>query len=227
MKRIAVLVSNKGTGSNLQAIIDAIDKRVIKNGRIVVVVSNKKDAFGLIRAEKKKIPTEICDLNDYLKKGKTRTDYDQMLALLLKNKYQIDLVVLAGWVLILSDKFINYFPDRIINLHPGLLPNAGELTIKLKDGTIIEAIRGLHTDAAVQYAIKNNFPVTGSTVHFITPKVDDGPVILRSEVKISHDDTVESLYKRMKEQEYQILPKAIALFCQDKLMVKNGLVKIL
>lgn len=226
MKRIAVLISNKGTGSNLQAIIDAINKKVIKNGRIVAVVSNKSDAYGLTRAQKEKIPTEIYDLKDYLKKGRTRVEFDQILAQMLKDKYRVDLVVLAGWVLILSDRFINYFPQKIINLHPGLLPNAGESKIRLKDGTKIGTIRGLHTDAAVQYAIDHKFPATGSTVHFITPKVDDGPVILRSEVKILPGDTVNVLYERMKKEEHKILPKAVAYYCSDRLRIKNGKVII-
>lgn len=206
IKRIAVFISDKGTGSNLQAIIDAVYKRTIRKGKIVAVVSNKKDAYGLVRARKYNIPAEVLDLKDFVKKGKTRAEYDEELGRLIKKKYKPDLVVLAGWMLILSANFIKYFPGRIINLHPGLLPD--------------KRTRGLHTDAAVGYAIEYKFPYTGSTVHFITEKVDEGPIILKSKVKILPNDTVESLYKRMKEEEHKILPKAIALFCDSRVKVK-------
>lgn len=217
MKRIAVLISNKGTGSNLGAIVEAIDKNTIKNAGVVVVVSNKSDALGLQIAKKNKIPTEVLDLKDFIKKGKTRSEYDESLARLIRDKYNPDLIVLAGWMIILSNNFIRYFPNKIINLHPGLLPDGSANSIKLSDGSRIKAIRGLHTQDAVRYAIDHGFPATGSTVHFITEKVDTGRVILRSEVKILPVDTVNSLYERMKKEEHKILPKAIALFCEDKL----------
>lgn len=224
--RIAVLISNKGTGSNLAAVIAAIEKKKIRKGKIVVVVSNKQDAHGLIRAEKKNIPAEVLDLSEFKKMGKTRGDYDEELGSLLKNKYRADLIVLAGWMLILSNNFIKYFPGRVINLHPGLLPDGNEDFVTLAGGKKIKAIRGLHTADAVKYAIVNHFPVTGSTVHFITEKVDEGPVILRSEVKILPGDTVESLYARMKKEEHKILPKAIALYCSNRLKIKKGKVTI-
>ncbi|MBI2612188.1 phosphoribosylglycinamide formyltransferase [Candidatus Gottesmanbacteria bacterium] len=196
IKRLAVLISNKGTGSNLEAILQAIEKGKIRNGKVVVVISDRKDAYGLIRAKKRGIPAVFFPL-----KEKNRLQYDEELGKMLKNKYKVDLVVLAGWMLILSQNFIKYFPNRTINLHPGLLPDKGT--------------RGLHTNAAVQYAIDHKYLVTGSTVHFITPKVDDGRVILRSEVKIKKGDTVESLYERMKKEEHKILPKAINFLCQN------------
>lgn len=226
MKRIAVLISNKGTGSNLAAIISAIEKKKIKNGRVAAIVSNKADALGLNIAREKNIPAEVLDLSDFIKTGKTRFEYDEKLAKLLKYKYKVDLVVLAGWMLILSRNFIKYFPDRVVNLHPGLLPDGKEKFIKLESGIKIEAIRGLHTNAAVKYAIDHHFPVTGSTVHFITEKVDEGSVILLSEVKILPNDTVESLYERMKTEEHKILPRAIALYCEDRLKIKHGKVQI-
>jgi len=212
VKRIAVFVSNKGTGTNLAAIIAAIEKGKIRDGKIVVVVSNKADAYGLVRAKEKNIPTEVLDLKDFIKQGKTRADYDEALGKLISNKYKPDLIVLAGWMLILSNNFIKYFPNKIINIHPGLLPDRRTV--------------GLHTDAAVGYAIDHHFPYTGSTVHFITAKVDEGPIILRSKVKIVPGDTVDSLYERMKKEEHKILPKAIAWFCNDRLKIKNGKVLI-
>lgn len=225
MKRIAVLLSNKGTGSNLAAILNAIDKGIIKNGKVVVVVSNKKDAYGLVRARERKIPAEVLDLKEFKAKGKTRLDYDNYLGKLLKEKYKVDLVVLAGWMLILSEEFIKYFPDKTINLHPSLLPEAGEKYVIYQDKKL-KPVRGEHTDNAVQYAIDQGYPVAGSTVHFITPKVDDGPVIIRSFVKIRKDDSVESLYERMKKEEHKILPQAIAWLCADRLKIKKNKVSV-
>lgn len=216
MKRIAVLLSNKGTGSNLAAILDAIDNGIITNGQVVVVVSDKPDAYGLVRATKHGIPTRVLNLKEFLSLGKARVEYDEALAKILKKQYAIDLVVLAGWMLILSDAFLNYFPNQVINLHPGLLPELGEEIIQLSTGETIPAIRGLHTDAAVQYAIDNHFPATGSSVHFVTPVVDDGLVIIRGEVPIRPGDTVETLYPRIKAVEHKILPKAIEMICSHR-----------
>ncbi len=228
MKRIAVLLSNKGTGSNLAAILKAVDEKKIRNGRVVVVLSNKDDAYGLVRARERQIPTVVLDLKNFLKSGKTRREYDEALGKLLKEKYRIDLVVLAGWMLILSDAFIKYFPDRTINLHPSLLPDVGEEYIVYKNKIKIKPIRGEHTDMAVQFAIDQHYPIAGSTVHFITPTVDCGPVIIRSEVEILTDDSAETLYERMKAEEHRILPQAIAWFCNNKLSInKNGKVEII
>src|SRR3989338_2439944 len=224
MKRIAVLISNKGTGSNLAAILGSIDKGKIKNGKVIVVVSDKKDAQGLIHAKKRSIPTVIFPLKDYKNKN-IRSKYDTDLAKILKKEFKVDVVELAGWMLILSKDFIKHFPYKTINLHQGLLPDSGTY-INLSNGKRLKAIRGLHTNAAVQYAIDHKYGVTGSTVHFITPIVDTGPVILRSEVKIRKNDTVESLYERMKKEEHKILPLAINLFCNDKLKVINRKVEI-
>lgn len=124
MKRIAVLISNKGTGSNLAAILDAIEKGIIKNGKVVVVVSDKEDAYGLVRARKRNIPTEVLPVKNY-RSAKMRKKYDEDLGKLLRKKYKVDLVVLAGWMIILGKNFIKYFRNKTINLHPGLLPNSG------------------------------------------------------------------------------------------------------
>lgn len=226
IKRIAVLLSNKGTGTNLAAIVQATHDGKIKNGKVVVVLSNKKDSYGLTRAKTNKIPTELHDLKDYISCGKTRLEYDDTIGNLLKNKYKADLVVLAGWMLILSPEFLKYFPGRVINLHPNLLPDVGSKYILYKNKIRLYPIRGKHTDSAVEYAIDNRYPITGSTVHFVTPVVDEGPVIIRSEVKILPDDTVDRLYSRMKKEEYKILPQAINWFCNDRLKIVKGKVKI-
>ncbi len=226
VKKIAVLISDKGTGSNLAAILQAIDEGKIKNAKVSVVVSDKKMAQGLRHACKRKIPTEIISLKEYLNQGKTRQIYDHELGLLLKKKYQIDLVILAGWMLILGKEFLKYFEGRVINLHPGLLPDGENDELTLSNGTKIKAIRGLHTNAAVQFALDHDYPVTGSTVHFVTPIVDQGPVIIRSEIEIKKKDNVETLYQRMKKAEYKILPEAINLICTGKIKLLNRKVVI-
>ncbi len=221
VKKIAVLISDKGTGSNLAEILQAVDNSKIQNGNVTVVVSDKKEAQGLIHAHKRNIPTEIKGLKEYLQQEKTRRNYDHDLGQVLKKKYDIDLVVLAGWMLILGSEFLKYFPNQVINLHPGLLPDGDSDYLVLSDGSKIKAIRGLHTDAAVQFAIDHHYPVTGSTVHFVTPIVDQGPVIIRSEVKIKKKDNVKTLYQRMKIAEHKILPEAINLICTDRIKLKN------
>ncbi|OGG21009.1 hypothetical protein A3D03_05460 [Candidatus Gottesmanbacteria bacterium RIFCSPHIGHO2_02_FULL_40_13] len=226
VNKIAVLISDKGTGSNLAAILQAIDDGIIRNGKVTVVVSDKKEAKGLIHACKRNIPAEIKGLKEYLQQGKTRQNYDYDLGVMLKMKYHVDLVVLAGWMLILGKNFLKYFPDKVINLHPGLLPDGDIDYLILSDGIKVKAIRGLHTDAAVQFAIDHHYPVTGSTVHFVTPLVDQGPVIIRSEVKIKNKDNVKTLYQRMKKAEHKILPEAIALFCDNRLKIEDGRVII-
>lgn len=226
VKKIAVLISDKGTGSNLDAILQAFDNSQILNGKVTVVISDKKDAQGLIHAHKRNIPIEIKSLKEYLQQGKTRRNYDHDLGQILKKKYDIDLVVLAGWMLILGSEFLKYFPNKVINLHPGLLPDGDSDYLVLSDGVRIKAIRGLHTDAAVQFALDHHYPVTGSTVHFVTPVVDQGSVIIRSEVKIKNNDDVKTLYHRMKKEEHKILPKAIALYCEDRLFIRKGRVII-
>ena len=226
VKKIAVLISDKGTGSNLAAILQAIGDEKISNGKITVVVSDKKEAQGLYHAHKRNIPTEIISLKEYVQQGKTRQNYDHDLGLKLKKKYHIDLIVLAGWMLILGSEFLKYFPNKVINLHPGLLPDGDSDYLALTNGTKIKAIRGLHTDAAVQFALDHHYPVTGSTVHFVTPVVDQGPVIIRSEVKIKNKDNVKTLYQRMKKAEHKILPEAINLICRNMIRIKNGKVII-
>lgn len=225
-KRIAVLISNKGTGSNLAAIIDAVKIGEIPNAQIIVVVSNKADAQGLMHANKNKIPTEILDLSSYKTIHKSREDYNRDLARILIKKYDPDLIVLAGWMIILSETFIQNFTNKIINLHPGLLPDGKDSYVYLSNGAKIKAIRGLHTDMAVKYALDHHYPASGSTVHFITAKVDEGPVIIRGEVPILPKDTVATLYSRMKIKEHEILPLAVKLFCEGKLHIKKGKIEI-
>lgn len=225
MKKIAVLISNKGTGSNLQAIIDNCKAGKIK-GQITVVVSDKADAYGLVRAKKHRIPAIVRPFTKF-KDKKARNEYGKRLAKELKEKYQVDLVVLAGWMIVLPASFIKHFPCQIINLHPGLIPDKEGGKLKLSDGSWAKPFEGEMADGAIEAALKAGITVSGSTTHFVTPKVDWGPVILRIEEKIRKNDSIDSYYSRLKKKEHIILPLSVKLFCENKLLVKNNLVKIL
>jgi phosphoribosylglycinamide formyltransferase 1 len=194
--RVAALVS--GSGSNLQALIDAIEGQQLPGVEIVLVISNKANAQGLQRALNHKIPAIYLP-------WKQREVAEARIAALLQ-LFQADLVVLAGWMRILSANLISQYPLRMINLHPALLPNHGEDTYITSDGTTIPALRGLHV---VQQAIDAGLKVTGSTVHYVIPEVDAGPVIDRAEIEITTADTEESLHEKLKEQEHKLIVEAV------------------
>lgn len=195
--RLAVLIS--GSGSNLQALIDALEGQRLPEAEIVLVVSNKADAQGLQRALKHMLPAIYLP-------WKQRSQAEARLTVLL-NLFQADYIVLAGWMRILSGEFIGQFKDRIINLHPALIPDNGTgNTFTTRDGTIIPVFRGLH---AVQQALDAGVKVTGSTVHYVTPEVDAGPVICREEIRIEDGDTAESLHERLKLVEHRLIVEAI------------------
>lgn len=189
--KLAVLIS--GNGSNLQALIDAIRYRALE-AEIVVVVSNRKDAYGLQRAEKAKIPTHYHPLKPYREAGHDRAAYDADLAKLLQ-PYQPDWIVLAGWMHILSDAFLQEYPYRVINLHPAL---PGQFA-----GT--DAIARAHA-AYQQGTIKK----TGVMVHLVPDEgVDSGPVVASEEVLIYPNDTVEMLERRIHQAEHALLVNAL------------------
>jgi phosphoribosylglycinamide formyltransferase 1 len=180
--RIAVLVS--GSGSNLQALIDAIEGEQLPGVEIALVVSNKADAQGLQRALKHRLPALYLPWRE-------RAEAEAKLTVLL-NLFRADLIVLAGWMRIFSADFITQFSGRIINLHPALIPDAGVgSSFTTRDGNAIAVFRGLH---AVRQALDAGVKITGSTVHYVTPEVDAGPVICREEVAIEEGDTEESLH---------------------------------
>jgi phosphoribosylglycinamide formyltransferase-1 len=200
--RLAVLVS--GSGSNLQALIDAIEQKELLHVEIALVVSNKADAYGLQRALKHRVPAL------YLPWGKPTgvpaTAPEAILADLLR-LFRVDLIVLAGFMRIFSASFIQQFPCRIINLHPALLPDNGtDDTITTSDGSVIPVFRGLHV---VRQALQAGEKVTGSSVHYVTPEVDAGPIICRSEVVIEPEDTEESLHERIKLEEHRLVVEAV------------------
>ncbi|MFK5912831.1 MAG: phosphoribosylglycinamide formyltransferase [Woeseiaceae bacterium] len=188
--RLVVLIS--GNGSNLQAIIKQIDCGAL-SAEIVAVISNKSDAYGLKRAAKNNIP--VCTLSH--RDFESREQYDEALKILI-DKYQPDLIILAGFMRILSNAFVEHYSHKMMNIHPSLLPK----------------YKGLNTH---QRAIDAGEKIHGCSVHFVTPELDDGPVILQASVDIKADDTADTLASRVHEQEHIIYPKAIQLFAEHKI----------
>lgn len=198
--RLGILVS--GSGSNLQALIDAIESKELSDVEIALVVSNKADAQGLQRALRHKIPAI------YLPWKQPLESEAKLTALL--HLFQVDLIVLAGWMRILSASFLARFPQQVINLHPALLPDDGMGTnFVTGDGAAIPVFRGLH---AVRQALAARVKVTGSTVHYVTAEVDAGPVVCREEVAIEEGDTEESLHERIKAVEHRLVVEAVRRF---------------
>ena len=207
MKNIAVLVS--GGGTNLQALIDAQNRGEIIGGKITLVVSSNPDAYALKRAENNNIATKICEKKNY----KDRAEYTAAIRdILLEAK--ADLVVYAGFMTILDEQIVKAFPNKMMNVHPALIPSfCGE------------GYWGLHVHEKV---IESGVKLTGATVHFVTEECDGGPIILQKASEVKFDDTPEVLQKRvMEEFEWKILPRAVSLFCQDKIEVYGNRTKII
>lgn len=205
MLRIGVLIS--GGGTNLQAIIDSIEEGYI-NGSIELIVSNKKDAYGLVRGEKAGIETSYINPKDF----SNNKDFNLKLIEEFKSR-NIDLIVLAGYLKILSADFIRVFKNRIINIHPSLIPSF------CGDGYYGERVH----QGVLDYGCK----VTGATVHIVDEGTDTGPIILQDCVRVEDDDTVESLQKRVLEVEHKILVEAIKLYCDKRLSIQGRRVKII
>lgn len=191
--RLVVLIS--GNGSNLQAIIDNITDKNLP-ARIAAVISNKAGAYGLERAKKAGIKQHVLSQSDFT----DRKHYDLALKHLI-DEYQPDLIVLAGFMRILSNEFVEHYLNKMMNIHPSLLPK----------------YKGLNTH---QRAIDAGDKEHGCSVHFVTSKLDDGPVILQATVIIKDNDTAETLATRVHEQEHRIYPEAIRLFAENKLKLK-------
>lgn len=207
MKRIAVLVS--GGGTNLQALIDAQGAGAIQDGTIAAVLSSSPAAYALERAAAAGIPGYVVARKDFPgNREMTRAIVERL------QRLDIDLVVLAGFLHILTEEMVAAYPNRILNVHPALIPSfcgAGYY--------------GLHVhERALAYGVK----VTGATVHFVNEEPDGGPIVLQRAVDIQEGDTPETLQRRVMEQaEWVILPRAVSLFCQDRLVVKGRTVHIL
>lgn len=192
--KIAVLVS--GRGSNLQAIMDSIEKGYINNAAINVVISNKADAYALERARNHGINAIFLDPSEY-----GRDEYDRAILNVL-NQYDTDLLLLAGYFRILGNEIIKAYRNRIMNIHPSLLP----------------AFKGLHAQRqAFEYGVK----VAGCTVHFVDEGLDSGPIILQNCVPVLPGDTEETLTARILEQEHVIYPEAVRLFTEGKLKIEG------
>ncbi len=207
MKRIAVLVS--GGGTNLQALIDAQGRGEIVNGAIAAVISSSPRAFALERAAKAGIPGYVVDRSQYdTNRAMTCALVEQLRAL------HIDLVVLAGFMTILTEELVRAYPNAMLNIHPALIPSfAGP------------GCYGLHVhEQALAYGVK----LSGATVHFVSETCDGGPIVLQKAVDVLPDDTPETLQRRIMEQcEWKLLPQAVSLFCQDRLRVEGRTVRIL
>lgn len=207
MVRIAVLVS--GGGTNLQALIDAQSRGELKNGRIAAVLSSRPDAYALERAARAGIPGYVVARKDFA------SNREMTIALVDKlRELNIGLVVLAGFLHILTGEMVAAFPNAILNVHPALIPSfcgAGYY--------------GLHVhEAALAYGVK----LTGATVHFVNEEPDGGPIVLQRAVEILEGDTPEVLQRRVMEQaEWHILPQAVSLFCEGRLRVERRIVHIL
>lgn len=202
MLKIAVLVS--GGGTNLQAILDALDSGAIQNARIEVVISNNAGAYALERARNHGIPGECISPKNY----ENRELFHQALLTRLQ-EYNVDLVVLAGYLVAIPACIVEAFPNRIINIHPSLIPSfcgVGYYGLKVHEG-----------------ALKRGVKVTGATVHFVDAGTDTGPIILQKAVEVQQGDTPEILQRRVMEQaEWKILPEAISLIAAGKVQVENG-----
>lgn len=205
MLKVAVLVS--GGGTNLQAILDSIENGVITNAEVSLVVSNKRGAYALERAASKKIPSSVLVPKEFT----SREAFGEELIRVL-DEAAIDLVVLAGYLVILPENFVRHFYGRMINIHPSLIPShcgAGYYGLKVHESVLARGNK-----------------VTGATVHFVDEGTDSGPIILQKAVEVSEDDTPETLQKRVMEQaEWKILPQAIDMIANDKIKIEGNIVK--
>ena len=201
MLKIAVLVS--GGGTNLQAIIDKIAEGMITNTEIAVVISNNKNAYALERAKQAGIEAVCVSPKDYENREQFNQEYLKTL-----DSYQVDLVVLAGFLVVIPPAMIQKYENRIINIHPSLIPSfcgTGYYGLKVHEGALARGVK-----------------VTGATVHFVDEGTDTGPIILQKAVEVQNGDTPEILQRRVMEQaEWEILPRAIHLIANGKVTVKN------
>ena len=206
MKNIIVLVS--GGGTNLQALIDAQERGEIQNGKITCVISSNPEAYALKRAEMHQIRTKILPRKEF----PNNFSYTQALLKALQEE-KADLIVLAGFMIILDKILIQAYENQIINVHPSLIP-----------AFCGDGFYGLHVH---EKALEKGVKLTGATVHFVNEICDGGAIILQKAVEVKQGDTPEKLQKRVMEQaEWKILPEAVSLFCADRLVIQNQHVEI-
>lgn len=204
--QLAVLISNKGTGTNLQAVIDAINEGKL-NARITIVFSDKEDAKGLKRAKNHQISSLVKSLTDR-RSERVRDIYSQELAEIL-NRNGVRVAILAGFATILSQSYLETFGGITINIHPGLVPDKEDGVFLFPDETEAPWNQGLMTEKAVANFLRLRLKYAGSTIHIVTSKTDFGPVLERAIVEVRSDDTVSSLYARLKLEEHKELIKAL------------------
>ena len=194
-KRLVVLIS--GSGSNLQALIDACNSKAL-NAEIVAVFSNKADAYGLLRAQQAGIPALALSPAEF----SSRDDFDAALQAQI-DEYQPDLLILAGYMRILTPAFVRHYHGRMLNIHPSLLPK----------------YPGLHTH---RKALENGDAEHGTSVHFVTEELDGGPVILQARIAVLPDDTEDTLTARIQQEEHRIYPQVVNWFVQGRLALISG-----
>jgi len=195
VKSVVILIS--GRGSNMRAIVEAQ-----LPARIAAVISNSPDAAGLVFAHSRDIPTAVVNHRDFASRG----EFDARLAEII-DRDAPDLVVLAGFMRILTDDFVRRYEGRMINIHPSLLP----------------AYPGLHTH---RRALEEGVKVHGCTVHFVTPRLDHGHIIVQAAVPVMPGDTEDALAARVLQQEHRIYPRAVRWFAEDRLVIENGIVRV-
>lgn len=199
MLKIGVLIS--GGGTNLQALIDNIQSGKI-NGEIELIISNKENAYGLIRGKLAEITSLYINPKDYL----SMEDYNKRLIEEFKKK-DVDLIVLAGYLKVLSKDFIEAFEGRIINIHPSLIPSF--------------CGKGYYGERVHEEVLKYGVKYTGATVHFVDEGTDTGPIILQEVVKVDDDETVETLQQKVLKVEHKLLVEGVKLFCENRIYIKD------
>ena len=206
-KRIAVLVS--GGGTNLQALIDAEARGEIQNGEIVLVIASKPGVYALERAKNAGIEGVVLARKDY----ESIADYSKALTDAMLEA-RIDLVVLAGFLTIIDEQVYEAFPNKILNVHPALIPSF--------------CGKGYYGLRVHEAALEKGVKISGATVHIVTPECDAGPIVLQKAVEVKEGDTPEILQRRiMEEAEWKILPRAVSLFCEDRIVVEDNRVRII
>lgn len=201
MYRVAVFIS--GSGSNLQALIDAQSEGVL-GAELALVVSDRADAYGLQRALKHGIATVFVPLAKP-RNAAARAAWEQRLAA-VAHAFDPQLIVLSGFMRVLSADFLAHFPARVINQHPALLPDDGGDTVLTSSGLRLPALRGAHV---VAEAVERGLPISGCTVHWVTPAVDDGPILARAEVPLLPGDDADTLHERIKAQERRLIVRVV------------------
>lgn len=199
-KKLAVLISDTGTGTNLKAIIEGIEKGKI-DAEICAVISDTVEALGLEHAKKHNLNIEICETKETL--------------LPALQKLYPDYVCLAGWKQIILDEVISAYPNKILNLHPGLIPDTVGGVVKNPDGTDALWNKGKLTDKAIDNFLKNEKTFAGSSIHFLTANFDFGPVLGRTFEKVDEHDNIESLYSRLKKKENKLYVEVLGKLCNE------------